>query len=170
MSSWLRFWKVISRRGAEFCHMLPLNINRKPYMGIPMTLSHLSDLKRSISKSLSFQKLISRKSDALGHMLPLNTNRKSYMVSPKPPSYLTLSNLDRSKLGYYLKCIYVQWGTVLELTLDFNGFSLMQWVFDTNVQKIANVIPTTRFLDLWFNKCSFSFKFTLSTVAQIFSD
>ncbi len=88
--------------------MLPLNINRKPYMGIPMTLSHLSDLERSISKSLSFQKLISRKSDALGHMLPLNTNRKSYMVSPKPPSYLTLSNLDRSKLGYYLKCIYVQ--------------------------------------------------------------
>ncbi len=31
----------------------------------------------------------------------------------------------------------------LELSLDFNWFSLQQWVFDTSLQKIASVIPTT---------------------------
>ncbi len=43
--------------------MLLLNINRKPYMGSPVTLSHLtlSDLERSNSRSLRFQSLISCK-------------------------------------------------------------------------------------------------------------
>ncbi len=47
----------------------------------PMTLSHLtlSDLERSISRSLRFKTLISRKGPELGHMLQLNINRKPYM-------------------------------------------------------------------------------------------
>ncbi len=59
--------------------MLLLNINRKPYIGSPITLSHLtlSDLERSISRSLRFQRFISHKAAELGHMLLLNTNRKS---------------------------------------------------------------------------------------------
>ncbi len=46
--------------------MLPLNINRKAYMGSPMTLSHLtsSDLVRSNSRSLIFSKLKSLKEAA----------------------------------------------------------------------------------------------------------
>ncbi len=45
---------IISRKGAYFGRMLLLNINRKPYMGSPITLSNLtlSDLERS--KSLRF--------------------------------------------------------------------------------------------------------------------
>ncbi len=31
----------------------------------------------------------------------------------------------------------------LELALDFNWFGLQQWVFDTSLQKITNVIPTS---------------------------
>ncbi len=42
MSRSLRFRKLISRKGAELGHMLLLNINRKPYMASPMTLSHLT--------------------------------------------------------------------------------------------------------------------------------
>ncbi len=42
MSRPLKFWKLISRKGAELGHMLLLNINRKPHMGSPMTLSHLA--------------------------------------------------------------------------------------------------------------------------------
>ncbi len=44
-----------------------VNINRKPYMGSPMTLSHLAlrDLERSISRSHRFQRLISRKAAEL---------------------------------------------------------------------------------------------------------
>ncbi len=43
----LRFWKLISLKGAELGHMLLLNINRKAYKESPMTSSHLtlSDLK-----------------------------------------------------------------------------------------------------------------------------
>ena len=32
----------MSRTGAELGHMLLLNINKKPHMGSPMTLSHLT--------------------------------------------------------------------------------------------------------------------------------
>ncbi len=80
--------------------MLLLNINRKPYMGSPMTLSHLtlSDLESSMSRSIRFQRLISRKAVELYHKLILNINRKSYMGSPMPLSYLTLSDIERSKL------------------------------------------------------------------------
>ena len=34
ISKSLRFQKLISRKGAELSHMLQLNINRKPYMGV----------------------------------------------------------------------------------------------------------------------------------------
>ncbi len=58
----LGFRTLISCKGAELGHMLLLNINRKAYMGTPMTLSHLtlSDLERSISRLLRFQNRISR--------------------------------------------------------------------------------------------------------------
>ncbi len=51
----LRFRSLICYKAAEFGHMLLLNINRKSYMGSPVTLSHLtfSDLKgHSDSKPL----------------------------------------------------------------------------------------------------------------------
>ena len=98
----LRFRSLISLKGAELGHMLLLKINRKPYMGSPMTRSHLtlSDLERSMSRSLRYQRLISRKVAELGHvLLPISTpigNRIS--GSPKTPSYLTLSDFERSKL------------------------------------------------------------------------
>ena len=71
--------------------MLLLNINRKPYIGSPMTLSHLTliALGRSISRSHRFQRLISRKVAELGHMLLLNTNRTPYMGSQKPSLHLS---------------------------------------------------------------------------------
>ncbi len=48
-----------------------LNINRKPYMGSPITPSHLAlnDLEGSKSRSLRFRSLISCKGAELGHML-----------------------------------------------------------------------------------------------------
>ncbi len=59
----------IYHKGPELSHMLLLNINRKAYMGSPMTLSHLtlSDLERSKSRALKFRKLLSRKGAELGH-------------------------------------------------------------------------------------------------------
>ncbi len=65
----LTFCSLIYHKGAELGHMLLLNINRKAYVGSPMTLSHLtlSDLERSKSRSLKFRKLISRKGAELGH-------------------------------------------------------------------------------------------------------
>ncbi len=72
--------------------MLLLNINSKPYMGSPVTLSHLtlSDIERAISKSLRFQRLISHKAAELDDLLLLNTNRISYTGR----SHLTLSGLE----------------------------------------------------------------------------
>ena len=48
----LKFWSLISRKGAELGHMLLLNFNRKACILSPKTLSHLtlSDLERSISQ------------------------------------------------------------------------------------------------------------------------
>ncbi len=65
-----------------------------------MTLTRLtlSDLERSISRSLGLQRVVSRKAAELGHVLLLNTNRRSYMVSPIPSSQLSLSDLETSKL------------------------------------------------------------------------
>ena len=59
--------------------MLLLNINKKTYMGSPMTSSHmtLSGIERSNSRSLGFQSLIFRKEAELGHMLPVKINRKA---------------------------------------------------------------------------------------------
>ena len=63
--------------------MLLLNINKKPDMGSPMALFHvtLCDLERLKSRSLRFQSLISRKGVELGHILLLNINRKPYEQS-----------------------------------------------------------------------------------------
>ncbi len=57
-----------------------------------MTISHLtlSDLERSMSKSVRFRSIIPRKGAGLDNILPLNTNRKAYMWSPIVRSQLTL--------------------------------------------------------------------------------
>ncbi len=49
-------------------------------MGSPVTLSHLalSDIERSLSRSLKYQRFISRKAAELGHMLLLKINRKQW--------------------------------------------------------------------------------------------
>ncbi len=80
-------------------HVIAVYVNRKPYMVIPMTSSHLilSDLERSNSRSLTFQSLISCKGAELGHRLLLNIDRKAYMGRPMTPSYLTLGEHERSK-------------------------------------------------------------------------
>ncbi len=54
---------LISPKGADLGHMLPVNINKKAYLRSTMTISHLnlSDFERSISRSLRFQRLVSRK-------------------------------------------------------------------------------------------------------------
>ncbi len=54
--------------------MLLLDTTRKPYMVNPMTLSrvNMSDLERSMSRSLRFQSIVSRKHGKvaeLSHML-----------------------------------------------------------------------------------------------------
>ncbi len=58
--------------------MLPLNINRKPYLGSPMTPSHLtfSDPERSNPRSCRFRILRSHKGSELGPKLPLDINRR----------------------------------------------------------------------------------------------
>ena len=58
----LRFQSLIFCKGAELGPMLLLNINRKPCMGNPVALSHLtfSDLEMSKSRALIFQSLMSR--------------------------------------------------------------------------------------------------------------
>ena len=61
--------------------MLLLNINRKPYMGSPMTLSHLTLVTLKV-KVNQISKHISRKGAELGHMLLCNINRNPYMRSP----------------------------------------------------------------------------------------
>ena len=140
----LRFWKLISCKGAEIGHMLLLNINRKPYMGSPMTLTfHLEWHWKVNIKVTQISKayIIFRKAAELGHMLLLNTNRKSYVESPshdiwpwvtlKGQMWLIWSKIDTCIVRY---CVRV--------SLDFNWFSLQQWVFDTSLQKIANVTPT----------------------------
>ena len=77
---------------------LLLYMNRKSYVGIPMTSLYqtLSDLDRLNSKSLIFRSLTSHKRAQRGRMLLLNIDGKPYMESPVPPSYLTLSWTSRS--------------------------------------------------------------------------
>ncbi len=38
----LKFWKLTCHKGVALGHMLLFNINRKPYMGSPMTPSHFT--------------------------------------------------------------------------------------------------------------------------------
>ncbi len=92
---------VISYKGRELGHMLPLNINRKAYRESPVTSSHMtfSDLEMSNSRLLRFRSLLSRKGAELGHILLLNINRKAYtcMESPMTLLHLTLSDLESSQ-------------------------------------------------------------------------
>ena len=60
----------------------------------------LSDLERSKSRLLKFQSLTSHKGALLGPILLLNINRKPYTGNLMTPSYLTLSDLERSIAGY----------------------------------------------------------------------
>ncbi len=108
-----RFWRLISRKGAQLSPMLLLHINRKPYMGSPMALLHLtlSDLERSRSRrflvkvthtskpyiSPRFWRIISHTGAELGLMLLLNIDRKPYIGSPMALPHLTLSDLERSE-------------------------------------------------------------------------
>ena len=104
-----RFRNLISHKGVQLGLILPLNINRKPYMGSPIIQLNftLSDILRSNSRSLRFQSLISCKAAQLGPMLLLNVNTwlignhiHMYMGSPMVLLNLALSmlsNLERSK-------------------------------------------------------------------------
>ena len=38
----VRFQRLISCKGADLGHMLPLNVNRKAYMGSPLVCLHLT--------------------------------------------------------------------------------------------------------------------------------
>ncbi len=67
--------------------MLPININRNPYilyMGSPKTLSHLtlSDLKFQSQGHSDFESIISRKGAMLVYMLLFSINRKAYVGNP----------------------------------------------------------------------------------------
>ena len=76
-----------------------INHQQESIYGDPMTPSHftLSDLERSMSRSLRLQSLISHNGAKSGPMLLLTIDRKPYMGSPMTPSLLTLSDLQRSK-------------------------------------------------------------------------
>ncbi len=83
-------------------HMLLLNINRKPYMGSPMTLSYLtlSDPEKCKARLLRFRSSISAKGAELGHMLLLNINRKACMGSPLVRLHWTLVTLKGQYQGH----------------------------------------------------------------------
>ncbi len=68
--------------------MLLLDTTRKPYLGSPMTLSHLtlSDLERSKSRLLRLRSILSCKGVKLGYMLVLNIDR-IYMGSQMHASH-----------------------------------------------------------------------------------
>ncbi len=138
----LRFWNFVSCKGAELGHMVLLNINKKPYMGSPMTLYYIwpwVTLERLISRLLRFQRLICHKAAVLGHMLLLNTNGESYMGIPKPPSHLTLSDIERSKLSgeYDLK---------LHSSLDFSIDLACSSEF---LIQVCRKLPMSYQLQLW---------------------
>ena len=80
-------YKGTVRQLINTCMLLLDTYIRKPYMGSPMTLSHLtlSDIERSKSRSLC----ISRKGTKLGHMLLFTINRKTYVGSPFVRLHLT---------------------------------------------------------------------------------
>ncbi len=78
----LRFWNLISCKGAELGHMLLLNINRKAYMESPMTSSHIwpwVTLKGQIQGQSDSEALYLVKE--LGHMLLWNKVAESCLLS-----------------------------------------------------------------------------------------
>ncbi len=80
--------------------MLLLNVNRKPYMEIPLTLSQvtLSNIERSKLRSLRFPSIICRKGAELAHMLLIN--RKACMSSLLVRLQLTLVTLKGQCQGH----------------------------------------------------------------------
>ncbi len=71
--------------------------SRPFFIGSPIALSHVT-FKDQRQICLRFRSTISCKGAELGHILLLNINRKLYMGSPIPPTYFTLSDIERSKL------------------------------------------------------------------------
>ncbi len=71
--------KLISCKGAKLGHILLININRKAYTGNPLVRLHLalSELERSVSRSLRFWRHMSHKEAELGLMLLLDTNESN---------------------------------------------------------------------------------------------
>ena len=63
-----RISKLISRKGAELGHMLPLTTNRKPYMASPMTSSHLTLSEPVRSKSRALRILSGRRAVCYTHI------------------------------------------------------------------------------------------------------
>ncbi len=99
----LRFWSLISCKGAELGHMLPWNINRKAYMGSPIVCLHWlcrSDLERSMSKSLRFWRFICHKWAKNGHMLLVNSDRKPYIGRSVVSLHSTLVTLKGQFQGH----------------------------------------------------------------------
>ena len=105
--------KPVSWKGAELGHMLPLNISHLWGVHWCHCLWPQWPWKANV-KVTQILKPYSRKGAELGHMLLLNINMKAYKGSPMmlsnlhnrksclgnpvPPSHLTLSDLERSKL------------------------------------------------------------------------
>ncbi len=82
--------------------MLLLNINRKAYMGSPITLSHLTfvTLKGQSQGHSDFKAVcLAKEQSYTYHMLLLNISRKVYMRSSMTLSHMTLSDLETQSLG-----------------------------------------------------------------------
>ncbi len=64
-------------------NLLLLNISRKPFIGSPVTPSHLTlnGIESSNPRPPRFRSIIPRKGVEYGHMLPLYINRKPCMGS-----------------------------------------------------------------------------------------
>ncbi len=94
------FRMTITPNRCELDMWLPLDTNRKSYMGSPTAPLHLtlSDLEWMVKVKVSqiLKAYISQRS-LVSPMLLLAINRKPYMGSVMTPWHLTLSDLERSK-------------------------------------------------------------------------
>ncbi len=90
--------RSLSHNRTKLGPMLLLTIDRKPYMGSPMTPSIMifNDLKGQSQGHLEFKALYLIK-EQLGPMSLLTINRKPYVASPRAQSLLTLSDFERSE-------------------------------------------------------------------------
>ncbi len=91
-------WVAITNTRWQIGMSYPLDLNRKSYMGSPMTPSHLtlSDIEWPGKVKFKLLRFWSQIIGAeLGHMLALHINRKPYMGITIAPSHLTLSDTER---------------------------------------------------------------------------